>query len=497
VKKRYLFLSIHVFIAAVSVLFSACRKINDYTDVGGGLIPPIDNINTFDTSLTVDAYNDIFTSLTDSLRIGKTDEHFLGLINADPVFGATDARLFLQLKPGSYGNFPFARKDSVKIDSVVLVLNYVETFGDTNMAQQAKVYEINRTSNFSSDSTFLVRKENVTYNTGVPLNANGIAHSFTPRYLKDSVKAFRDTTANQLRIKLDTALVGRRLFNYDSSNAYKSDSSFDDKFNGFAVRCEGPGNAIIGINLNSSNTKLAVYYNYPKKGGGGTRDTAVTYFFFLNESASANYVKRDYAGTPVQAAAGLPSPAPIVYLQKAPGTFANLKIPTLPLLGNRVVHKAELIVEQLLIDPVGDSIFPPPASLYLDAYDPSITSAVKYRTIPVANDFNPTSGFDFGTFGIRPVSDKDPAGNKIKSWKFNVTRYVQQVLTGKIPSYDLRLYAPLNIRGKARYAGTTIEFDIVQSLTYVNPSIANGRIRVGGGNHPTQKMRLRIVYSKL
>lgn len=495
-KKRYPVLPFTLLLGVVVFLFSTCRKINDYTEVGGGLIPPIDNINTFDTSISVQAYNDIFTSLTDSQRIAKTDEYFLGLINNDPVFGTTDARIFLQLKPGVYGSYPYPRKDSIKIDSVVLILNHVESFGDTNLAQQVKVYEINQSSNFISDSSYLIRQENVTYNTASPLNSNGIAHNFFPRNLKDSVKAFRDTTAGQLRIKLDTALVGRRFFNYDSTNAYKSDSNFNTRFKGFAVRCEGPGNAIMGFNLNSSNTKLAFYYNYPKVGGGG-RDTAVTYFFFVNQSASANYIKRDYTGTPVQAAAGSPTPAPVVYIQKSPGTFANLKIPDLLTIGNRVVHKAELIVEQLLLDPVNDSLFYPPVSLYLDAADPSITTDYKFRAIPFANDYNPTSGFDFSTFGVLPATVLDPSGKKIRVWKFNLSRYVQHILTGTQTSYDLRLYAPLNIRGKARYAGTSLDFDIVQALTYVNPGLANGRIRVGGGNHPTQKMRLRIVYSKL
>jgi hypothetical protein len=44
--------------ASVTVLFSACRKINEATELGGGLIPPVDNITTFDTSITIQAFND-------------------------------------------------------------------------------------------------------------------------------------------------------------------------------------------------------------------------------------------------------------------------------------------------------------------------------------------------------------------------------------------------------------------------------------------------------
>ena len=43
------------------------------------------------------------------------------------------------------------------------------------------------------------------------------------------------------------------------------------------------------------------------------------------------------------------------------------KYPTLAGLSNRVVHRAELIVEQVY--DISDTIFPP-TNLYLDAYDP-------------------------------------------------------------------------------------------------------------------------------
>ena len=34
--------------------------------LGGDLIPAVDNINTFDTTLTVEAFNDLFHLATDS-----------------------------------------------------------------------------------------------------------------------------------------------------------------------------------------------------------------------------------------------------------------------------------------------------------------------------------------------------------------------------------------------------------------------------------------------
>ena len=102
---RSYFFSFIATLFAVAILFSACRKINDPTELGDDLIPPVDNVNTFDTTLTVLAFNDTIPFTEDSIRLQAGDEHFLGRINNDPLFGRTDARLFLQLKPPV---FPYA-----------------------------------------------------------------------------------------------------------------------------------------------------------------------------------------------------------------------------------------------------------------------------------------------------------------------------------------------------------------------------------------------------
>ena len=196
-------------------------------------------------------------------------------------------------------------------------------------------------------------------------------------------------------------------------------------------------------------------------------------------------------------AAGQTLQAPVVYIQKSPGSFANIKIPDLTAISNRVIHRAELIVEQIY-DP-SDAIFTAPSNLYVDAYDSTITGTYKFRTIPASLDFAPSGGLDLVTFGTTPVNATDGFGNPIKVWKFNLSRYVQHIVRGTQTSFDLRLFAPLVLKGKTGVVGGgQADFsDPFFPTTYVNPSIANGRVRVGGGNHPTQRMRLRLIYSKL
>ena len=486
---RNLALSFLAIVTTVAIVFSACKKINEATELGGGLIPPIDNINTFDTSLTIQAFNDTFGLANDSQYLSKSEEFFLGKINSDPFFGKTDARMFFELKPPFFKYYFLNKPDSLYIDSVVLVLNYLETYGDTNTAQTVNVYELDQSNNFRSDTAYLVRKSDLTYS-----NLLG-SKTFFPRNLKDSVKAYKDTTTSQLRIKLNNSF-GTRLLSYDSSgnNAYGGDSLFRNKFKGFALQSMSTGNAVMGFDLTSFNTKLAIYYKYEKRVVSTVQklDTAVAYFAFSGNCAAADYVKRDYSGTPLNAALNNgTAPDPIVYLQNSPGTFANLKLTGLVGLSNRTIHRAELIVEQLY--DISDSTFRPPDFLYLDAYDPTITKNYKYRTIPYDLSFTNTGGLNLGALGCVPVKTTDGFGNPIRQWKFNISRYVQHVLTGTQTLYDLRLSAPFSFNEQFGIPPGTDQTTGV----FLNPTIVKGRIRVGGGNHPTQRMRLRLIYSKL
>lgn len=489
-KNNRLVLTLGIIITSTIIILSSCKKINEATSLGDDLIPPVDNITTFDTTLSVEVYNDSFTVATDSTLSDPTYTHYLGRIDNDPLFGKTDAQIFLELKPNPE-QYPYTflnKSDSLELDSVVLVLDYVETYGDTTVPQTVSVREIGgQIGDFRYDTTYRLREN------AIPKAGLLGSRTVIPMTLNDSVKAYQDTTVNQLRIRLDNSF-GERLLNYDSSNVYKNDSNFRQALKGFAIESSG-GNAVMGFNLSGTNTKLAIYYRYHNK-DEIKFDTTVAYFGFSTLSASANLVRRDYTGTPLAAAANGTTAPPddFAYIQTTPGTFARIKIPGLAGLGNSVVHRAELIMEEVY--DVSDTLFPPPGALYLDAYDPA--AAGTFRNIPFDFFFDVSGASNIASFGAAPFNSSDPSGNPIRTWHFNLSRYVQHIVNGTASVYDLRLHAPVYTYNQYYPNGSTTA---TTAYVGVNAAPVKGRVRLrGGDSSPTpnpQRMRLRIVYSKI
>ncbi|WP_018611957.1 DUF4270 family protein [Segetibacter koreensis] len=481
---------------AIAVLFCifSCTKI-DTTNIGSGLIPPIDGVTTLDTTLDVIS-TDFINPTNDSLKVYKSDDHVIGVINNDPLFGKTLAQTFFELKPTSY-KFSFPGGASVIPDSAVLILSYKGSFGDTTVPQTWEVREL--TESLKKDSAYPVSRQ---FATGNILGSKTVDITT----FNDSVKYGLENASNQIRIKLSGELANRLIKQYDSTagNAYENDSLFRLNFKGFAV---GPaagsaGNALIRVNLLDSNTKLALFYNY-KIPDSANRSTAVSYFRFstgnistIPVSASSNYIRRNYNGS--QLAANLSdndNNDSVLFIQTSPGSFATIKIPGLSSLQNSIIHRAELAVYQAP-DVSASDMFAPPRYLLLSGYD-----SISKQKINIPNDFvvNSTSGANISQFGGYVIQKNIPDFGTVNGYVFDVSRYVQGIVTRKEPNLTLRLSAPSNdsLKYTAPYPATTA------SSYYLMPSIANnvaiGRILLAGGGMKASplRMRLRIIFSKI
>jgi Domain of unknown function (DUF4270) len=513
--------------ASLLVVGYSCTKF-DTTTQGADLVT-VDNINTFQRELDVVATQGIFDNTNDSTILAKTENHVIGGIS-DPQFGTTDARIYVQFKPNFYPFYFGASGDTVKngtigqsspfagLDSAFVCLSYRGVWGDSSSVALQQTFELNSidtlTSNFRDKTDTLRRLD---YKPNV-LSASLGSATITPQIIASKVTfgrgVFKDSVVNQIRIKLTTPAglaFAKSLFEQDSSSssAFNSDEKFRKYYGGFEIKATSlTGNTLYYVNLAEAKTRLEFHYRKTKN---GIRDTVVQSFQMYPRatgtalaSPSANFVKRNY---------GLLLP-PVnntttdVFLQTAPGTFANLSIPSLDLFNdtNRIIHRAYLIVEQNPSGAVTDNYYTPPPYLYLDLKDTVNTIPQRYKPIPFdlsnqyfynpdATGINslyhpfPNGNIDLNNFGGAALKRFDGA-NTFYRYEINITRYVQHIVTNGYKNYDLRLFAPFNYF-YPQYEG------LKYVIPFYNP-LALGRVKVGTGtNTNNHKMRLVIVYSKV
>jgi len=478
-----------------------CTKL-DTTVIGSDLLPPVDNIHTFDTVLNINTSQGIFI---DTTSIYRTDDHALGKISTDPLFGTTVANVYMQLKPTFYPFYFGNEGDTLYthgagLDSVVLCINYKAFWGDSTVPINLEVREV--TDQKFRDSVYIAKKLDYQPNTGTVLGSTIV----DVRRLGDTVKYTnkRDYSLNQIRIKLSNLNAGSwadLLYKNDTlpGHAFRTDSLYREFYHGLAVIAT-TGNGLIYTNLADTSTKIEVHFRRKNK---GKMDTLYNSFKLnptfagsstIAPSNTANNIIRNRAGARVSSPT-----ADELFIQTTPGTYVNLNIPGLSTLSNRIIHRAEIIIEQIPTDPILDEILSAPHFLYIDLKDTSTTAKWKpvyfdlSPNITYDPDFKsgfpyfPTSGVDYSYFGGFRKDKKDVFGNPIHYYNFNISRYVQHIVTDHYPNYELRLYAPYSF-SYPQYAGEIIPY---------SNNVAQGRVRVGSGTNANYKLRLRIVYSKI
>jgi hypothetical protein len=478
-------------IASYCIVSPSCTKIRE-TEIGSELIPPVDGVNTFADTL------DVYTAnyLQDTIRVPYNQVHSLGNISTvdDPIFGSTDARINVELKPATYPYTFEVKQDSLTLDSVVLVLGYAGLYGDSTKGFTLNVNEISQATPMRSDSIY-TNKALFTPSTLLGSRAFANATGFN-----DSMYLFRETAINQVRIKLNNTF-GERLLNKNnqgfdttSTGAYYNDSLFKKYFAGFQVSCTNNSRSLMQVSLTDTNTKVALYYKFTKRGGtAGAQDTTVKYFKLTSLSGSSNQIDHQRSSEMNSALANNGSNTNL-YLQAGPGSFATIRIPGLSGYSNRIVHRAELLMEQVA-NPITDTVFRAPY-LFLSVYQ---TDSLKGRFF-VPNDISYTNGYvgNYTSFGGIPAYRQEGA-NAIITYNFNISRFVQGIITKSNTNYPLVLNAPYS---DYVYTDQTLQYPlpIVSGAVVNRPAV--GRVRLAGGRNGAatanpKRMRLRIIYSRI
>ncbi|MGZ8537472.1 MAG: DUF4270 family protein [Flavisolibacter sp.] len=463
----------------------SCKKINEATELGSDLIPPVDNVNTFEVALDAKTNNLIFN---DTTTVSFYDEVAVGHISNDPEFGSTHANAYFTIGRILYGTHPFGDSVVTSIDSVVLSLAYTGGYGDTLAGSQLSIKVSEITDNSFSDTVFYKYSSTPNFNTGGDLATKTFQHTS----LDDTLTLIRagDTqkVANVVRITLPNSL-GTRFAAYDTNNVYKNDAAFKKAFNGFAIKAENTGNSLAYFDL-TDNTKTSLIIYYKAKFGG--KDSALSTVFahyplvpsFFTVPANyrngqANDIKRNYSGNAGSTLNNGLDNDEKLFIQSSPGTYTSIKIPALDTFENKIVHRAEIVAYR--INDPSSSTYSVPLRLMLDRINKTGDTAFILEKDLITSE---SGSVGYSLFGGTLRSDQ--------TYRFNITRYVQGILTRKEPNDTLRIYAPLR---------TTL-YDASRGFKVTIPvanRIAEGRVILAGGNHPdtNMRLRLRIIYSNL
>lgn len=471
-KKQNLFLFPFYFLS-FSLLLISCKRINEATELGGDLIPAIDNINTFEKFFPVETYNHLYN---DTGRVVSNDQFALGQLN-DPDFGQTKSDIYFNVGAAVPMVNPFYHKDSVQgIDSVVLSLSYVGSYGDTNSLQTVEVLEIAQNSDFSDTS--LYKRNHPAFATGASLGSK----TFSISQLNDTIRLIRktDTTkvVNVLRIPLSNSL-GERFKTFDTTNSanggFRNDSIFNKLFKGLAVISQsatGTGSLAYFSIVDPAKTKVTVYFRVQRN---GKIDTTSADFAHV-KNGQANLINRTPAGGYQTYLANGAAEDDKVFIQSTPGSYAAVKLKGVDTMSNKIIHRAELIAYRL--PSAQEAQLPPPSLLYVDRKRGTSDSVYFLK------DLFDAQGGPNVAFGGSLRGDN--------TYRFTLTRHVQEIILGVDTNDSLRLFAPLQLVYPIRNSNQFFPIP-------VNSLAANGRVVLAGGNYsdPALRMRLRIIYSNI
>ncbi len=484
-------------------LFS-CTKI-EYTTLGGDLVPDVDNVNTFDTTLDVTTEN--IQQNDDTTKLYYYDELVAGQIKTDPVFGPTSAAIFFELKPSTFSSTNTARNfidsslnagSTTGYDSTVLSLKFDGGYGDSTQPIEFQVYALFDTLARLQDSIYPLNR---TFRTETLLL--GSKSVSLQSLTRDSILVSRSTTLSykktmELRIPVDLRGKDRWINLLKDSLALTDEMNYRDKFKGFAIKAipSSPTGSLAYFTISDTATKLQFYYRR-KNGGGTVIDTTNTNFYFNpNNSGYANNVDWTRGRNSELAPYLTPGADSFIYVKTNPGTQIRIRIQGLENVSNRIIHRAEL--KTYVIPTQSDDILTPPPVIYLERYDTAIANAY----LPIPRDLNPnelygtcfpsTNGINYGYFGGYPRNERMNNTNT-KFYAFNISQYVQQIVTHQLLNSSLRLTANMN----AQYinCNSGVPFRATSNI------ISYGRVKLGGGGLKgplaPYKMRLRIIYSKI
>lgn len=410
------------------------------------------------------------TVAEDTISTIGLSKYPLGYIQ-DPVFGATEANVALSLTlPNNNQTFG----TSPVLDSAVLVLKYLDFYGDSTQSRyMVNVHQLQTKLDgnigYSNRSTF-------NFNTTV------IGSKLIRASLKDSVKVTEIVTgkadvqknkAPQIRIPISSSFITNNFLNAPATN-FADNTAFSNFIKGLYItinKSQSTGSGgVMFFDLSSDNASgLELYY---KSQNGTAVDTTMLNFKIQGSGVTpvaANF-SHNYAGTAVETQLNNPDQQfSTTYVQGLSGVRTKVNFPDLIKLkdlGNITINKAELIIDV----EEGAGPFLPARRLILYRTD----IANQRQSVPDLSSSDPRAlgEGDFGGF----------YNSTAKRYRFAITSYIQDIVEGRIKQYDTFI-APA-------------DFGADRASAIFPSASAAGRSILGTQGNATYKMKLNVIYTK-
>jgi hypothetical protein len=410
--KRLISLPQLVLVALVSLLIASCAK--EISPIGTKLVDPIDLLNMgYTDTISIRAYSipddSVYTLNQSYAQVGSM---------YDPVFGRTNATFYSEVIT-SYTSTRFGVNPV--FDSAYLYLPYKTAYGDTISNTTFHVYTL---SENILDSVHSFSNKTIQYNVNNQIGSI----TFQPKP-HDSTYYNGAKQAPMLRIPINSKF-GNYALATDTANLntpaafaayYKGISIVADQQNSMGKGC------IVSFDLTTANSYIKMYYHNPG-------DTVKVYNFYVNNSTSCthfqNYDHNGYAeAIPMlkqQIAGNTSLGQQFLFAQGLGGVKIKIEFPFLKQSFDPkkiLLNDAQLILGNASVS----DVFPNPSYITLrNVGENGSTSPDAYPIV----DENNGSGYD-GTYN-----------SSSNTYRFRITRYVQQLLLGQINNNGLHLILP-------------------------------------------------------
>lgn len=437
--------------------WSSCT---DFTTIGSDLLEEDQLGLDFVDTVTL-----VAGTVTEDTVLTYSGENFALQLNrflfgdySDPVFGRTVAGVYAQvlLNRDRSGIFPVLIppdfKDAV-LDSIVLVLtldsagfygNLPQTFG----IEVFRVTEdMDASKNYYSNASFATQ--------AVPIGSAQFVSRIDSLEVIDYSRFSPDTISYpQLRIALDPAL-GQELIQLDTL-LYQSDTSFAQVFKGIYLKPTLPTESLVALNWGSRRPGIFLYYN-------NSEGLPRQYQFEINESsARISSFRHEYAGSRVETFLQNPAAGDtMVLVQGMAGVNAKIEFPHITSLRGAIVNYAQLEIPIGAAE--GDDLekFSPARQLILTVPNSEgVLENISDVRFSAGNQFS----FLFGGVVVKGENGQPDV------YRMNVSSQIADMINGLAPNV---MYLRVNAKAQT-----------------------GSRAVLNGPQHPLNRMRLRIAFTK-